>query len=67
MRKVFCDRCGEEMKVPYINVWIGWRDRDAMEMCEKCCDALYRFMGMNTPGGGYEKLDSEMGGEAREE
>ena len=64
MRKVFCDRCGKEMKVPYINVWITARDRDAMELCEPCTDALYRFMGISTPGGGYEQLDSEMGGEA---
>lgn len=59
MRKIFCDRCGEEMKVPYINVWIGFRDGAGTELCEKCSDALNRFMGRNTPGGGYEKLDSE--------
>lgn len=59
MRKIFCDRCGEEMKVPYINVWIGSRE-GATELCEKCSDALNRFMGRNTHGGGYEKLDSEV-------
>lgn len=60
MRKLFCDRCGEEMKIPYIRVWVGLRDGNGQELCEKCCDALYRFMGINTPGGGYEKLDSEV-------
>lgn len=60
MRKIFCDRCGEEMKAPYINVWIGFREGACIELCEKCSDALDRFMGRNTPGGGYEKLDSEV-------
>lgn len=60
MRKIICDRCGEEMKAPYINVRIGWRDCDGLELCEPCTEALYRFMGINTPGGGYEKLDSEV-------
>ena len=60
MRKIFCDRCGEEMKVPYINVWIGFREGAGIELCENCSDALNRFMGRNTPGSGYEKLDSEV-------
>lgn len=61
MIKCFCDRCGEEMKVkvPYMKVFFGSRD-SGKELCEKCSDALYRFMGINTPGGGYEKLDSEV-------
>ena len=60
MRKLFCDRCGDEMKWSHINVWIGSRTSDGLELCEKCSDALYRFMGINTAGGGYEKLDSEV-------
>ncbi len=64
MRKVYCDRCGEEMKVPHMNVWIGLQYAAATELCEKCSDALYRFMGINTPGGGYERLDSEEGGDS---
>ena len=59
MRKVYCDRCGEEMKAPHMNVLIGLQYDVATELCEKCSDALYRFMGINTPGGGYERLDSE--------
>lgn len=60
MRKLFCDRCGDEMKIAFVNIYIGSRDRVGLDICEKCTDALYRFMGMNTPGGGYEKLDSEV-------
>lgn len=60
MRKLFCDRCGEKMRFAQMNVWIGSRASDGLELCEKCCDALYRFMGINTPGGGYEKLESEV-------
>lgn len=60
MRKVICDRCGNEMKVPHINVWLGTRASDGLDLCEYCADALYRFMGINTPSGGYEKLDSEV-------
>lgn len=60
MRKLFCDRCGEEMKVPYKRVWIGFREDDALELCKKCSDALDRFMGIDTPGGGYEQLESEV-------
>lgn len=60
MKKYFCDRCGKEMKAPYIRLWIGHRDSDGQELCQKCNDALYSFMGINTPGGGYEKLDSEL-------
>jgi len=60
MRKYFCDRCDNEMKIPYIRLWIGMQTNQAQELCEPCADALYRFMGINTPGGGYEKLDSEV-------
>lgn len=60
MIKRFCDRCGNEMKVAYIRLWIGIARDDGIELCEPCTDALYRFMGMNTAGGGYEKLDSEI-------
>lgn len=60
MLRRFCDRCNEEMKVPHINVWLGSRTSNCLELCEKCTDAFYRFMGINTPGGGYEKLDSEV-------
>lgn len=59
MRKVFCDRCGNEMKIAFINIYIGSRDRTGLEICEPCTDALYRFMGVNTQSG-YEKLDSEV-------
>lgn len=59
MIKRFCDRCGNEIKVAYIRLWIGITRDDGIELCEPCTDALYRFMGMNT-GGGYEKLDSEI-------
>jgi hypothetical protein len=48
------------MKIPYIRLWIGMQTNQAQELCEPCADALYRFMGINTPGGGYEKLDSEV-------
>lgn len=60
MRKIFCNRCGGEMRLPYIYVWIGLREGPETELCEKCSDALDRFMGRNTPGGGYEKIDSEV-------
>lgn len=60
MIKRFCDRCENEMKVAYIRLWIGHTRDDGMELCEHCTDALYRFMGINTPSGGYEKLDSEV-------
>ena len=60
MRKLFCDRCGDEMNIAFIKIYIGSRDHGGMEICEKCTGALFRFMGMNTPGSGYEKLDSEV-------
>ena len=60
MVKRFCDRCGKEIKVAHIRLWIGIARDDGKELCEPCTDALYRFMGMNTPGGGYKKLDSEI-------
>ena len=31
MRKLFCDRCGEEMKFAQMNVWIGSRTSDGYE------------------------------------
>ena len=60
MKKIICDRCGNEMKIAYINIFIGRISGEPLDLCEYCANALYRFMGMNTAG--YEKLDSEEGG-----
>lgn len=59
MKRVFCDRCNTEIKIAFIQLWIGRRDGEPLDMCEECTEALYRFMGMNTAGQGYEKLESE--------
>ena len=60
MKRVFCDRFNTEMKIAFIHLWIGRLESEPLDMCEQCTEALYRFMGMNTAGGGYEKLDSEV-------
>ena len=60
MRKIICDRCGDELRKSYIHLWTNQGMCEPLDMCEKCTDAFYRFMGINTPGGGYEKLESEV-------
>lgn len=59
MKKIICDRCGNEMEVP-MTIWVGSRATNGLDLCVYCTDAFNRFMGINTPGGGYEKLDSEV-------
>ena len=59
MKKLFCDRCGHEMQIAYVGLWVGRLSGEPLDLCENCANALYRFMGMNTAG--YEKLNSEEG------
>ena len=60
MKKIFCDRCGTEIKAAYSRIYTGVGASNMYELCEHCDEAFGRFMGINTPGGGYEKLDSEV-------
>ena len=64
MKRMFCDRCGNEIGIAQIHIWVGVRDKEPLDICEYCADAFYRFMGIGNAG--YEKLDSEYdeGGEA---
>lgn len=59
MKKLFCDRCGEEIKIAHIHIWLK-QGYEPFDICEPCANAFYRFMGIDTAGGGYEKLDSEV-------
>ena len=65
MKKVYCDRCGNDVNVPNpiqisIGRAIGFSTHDDVELdiCENCNDALRRFLGLDSAG--YEKLDSEI-------
>lgn len=69
MRRVYCDRCGNEIMVPnYFSVCMERQtgvDSCELDLCETCVRALKRFLGVNTRGGGYEQLDSEIGGDEK--
>lgn len=58
MKRLFCDRCGNEMQVAYKRVWISLQFGTPVELCQNCADALDRFMG--TDSAGYEKITSEV-------
>ena len=60
MRKVFCDRCGAEIKTAYSRIYTGVVASNVYEVCEHCDDAFGRCMGFNKPEGGYERLFSEV-------
>lgn len=66
MRKVYCDRCANKIEVAnYYSLGMA-RQVDTgvteLDLCEPCAKSLKRFLGIDTPGGGYEQLDSEEGG-----
>ena len=60
MRKVFCDRCGAEIKTAYSRIYTGVGGSDMYELCKHCNDAFGRFMGFKQPEGCYERLFSEV-------
>lgn len=70
MTTTYCDRCGNDVIVPNpIQVSIGraagfsTHDDADLDLCEKCNDALRRFLGIGSAG--YEMLDSEIGGDEK--
>ena len=60
MKKIFCDRCGAEIKTAYSRIYTGVGASNVYEVCKHCDKAFCRFMGFDRPEGGYERLFSEV-------